>query len=503
MTSRRAVLRLLACSLPGLTATVSAHGRATAPLQPTAARKRVLVLGAGLAGLAAAYELHRAGHDVTVLEAQGVPGGRVRTLRERFAEGMYAEAGGQAFYPVPDNHAARYVDEFGLKRLTTSQENLSAVWHVAGTTAQTLDLNLWRGLTTAERRLGLDGLRRTFLTPAVERLASLVDPNQQTWPSQALAEFDEQSFARTLRAAGASDAAIELLRIAERDYVGERAEDYSSVDMLGHLYNVRAAARFLQGTFFSIAGGNDLLPRAFASRLGDRMRYRAVVVGLSQRGTAIVAQVEERGRRVTFTGDYAVCAIPFSVLRTIAIDPPFSREKMRAIRDLPYASVARTYIQCKERFWVGAGLSGAATTDLATTYFWESTAGQPGARGILHGYVLGPHARRFAKLAPKEREAFALDQAARVFPTSARYGELCATVSWDDEPFSRGAYAYLRPGHGRASFAHLATPEGRVHFAGEHASTWLLHGSMQGALQSGLRAAQAINELSHARAGAL
>jgi monoamine oxidase len=81
-----------------------------------------------------------------------------------------------------------------------------------------------------------------------------------------------------------------------------------------------------------------------------------------------------------------------------------------------------------------------------------------------------------------------------VFPDVGRHAETVASISWDEEPYSRGAYAFFRPGDGRRLFPHLASPEGRVHFAGEHTSTWFLHGSLQGALESGIRAARAINE---------
>jgi monoamine oxidase len=179
----------------------------------------------------------------------------------------------------------------------------------------------------------------------------------------------------------------------------------------------------------------------------------------------------------------------------MAIDPPFSAAKATAIRELRYASVARTYVQYGTRFWAEQGLSGFASTDLATTYFWDSTAGQPGARGVLQGYVMGPHARAFTRMAAGERRAFALAEARTVFRDPRAEAETVTSVSWDEERWSRGAYAFLRPGDGRRLFPHLATPEGRVHFAGEHTSTWFLHGTMQGALESGRRAARAIADL--------
>ena len=151
-------------------------------------------------------------------------------------------------------------------------------------------------------------------------------------------------------------------------------------------------------------------------------------------------------------------------------------------------------MQCSQRFWHTEGFSGRARTDLDTKHYWESTAGQPGPRGILQGYITGPGARRLGSFDTSARIRFAMEQAKQVFPEAERYAETAAFFDWDSELWNRGANAWLRPGDGRAIWPHLATPEGRVHFAGEHTSTSLLHGSLQGALQSGIRAAKAIND---------
>src|SRR4051812_45586441 len=108
--------------------------------------------------------------------------------------------------------------------------------------------------------------------------------------------------------------------------------------------------------------------------------------------------------------------------------PAFSAPKTAAIRDLSHTSLARTYIQCKRRFWIDKGLSGSVTTDLPTTYFWESTDGQPGTRGILQGYVMGPHARAFARLGAAERQTFAMAQAAAVFPETTTEAEAVQSI---------------------------------------------------------------------------
>lgn len=498
-TSRRDFLRTAASGV-GVLATTGVTGplSALAPLRRTTAPKRVVVIGAGLGGLAAAYELQRAGHDVTVLEARSFPGGRVRTLRDGFADGLYAEAGGQAYYPVPDNYAAKYIAEFGLSPLPGGRGGLTTLWHLRGRNIrpQADSSTVWPiDLTPEEQQLGLAGIRQKYLAPALEELATLLDPAKGDWSREAVNRFDKMSFAELLRSRGASPAAVDLLRIADSDYVGEGADVYSALDMLGQVYNVRAAGRFLRGAFIQIAGGNDLLPRAFADRIGNRLKYSAEVTRIQRTETSVTVHFQQAGREDSVTGDFAVCAIPFSVLRSLTVTPSFSSTKTMAIRELSHTSLARTYIQCKQRFWVDQGLSGSASTDLQTTYFWESTVGQPGTRGILQGYVMGPHARAFARLGAAERRTFAMDQARAVFPDVTAQAETVVSVSWDEEPYSRGDYAFLRPGDGKRLFPHLATPEGRVHFAGEHTSTWFLHGSMQGALESGIRVARVINEL--------
>ena len=335
-------------------------------------------------------------------------------------------------------------------------------------------------------------MRAKYIAPAIAELRTL--STDTGWTSEAVERFDGVSFGDLLRTRGASPAAIELLRLADLDYVGEGAQHYSALDMFGQVYNVRAQVLTLRGDFFAVAGGNDLLPGAFARRLGDRLHYGAALGRVEWSNSRVTVRYDTLAGPQSTSADYLVLAIPFSVLRTVAVTPAFSPGKVRAIKTLAHTSLARTSIQCSRRFWHDQGLSGSATTDLDTTYFWESTDGQAGPRGVLQGYVMGPAARRFGGLDEGARVRFAMEQATRVFPDTTRHAEGVATIAWDAEPWSRGDFAWLRPGDGRAIWPHLATPEGRVHFAGDHTSTWLLHGSMQGALESGLRAARSIND---------
>jgi monoamine oxidase len=136
-------------------------------LPHAASSKKVLVVGAGLAGLVAGYELTQAGHDVTILEAQLRPGGRVQTVREPFSDGLYAEAGAAR---IPDNHdlTLHYVKHFGLTLVPFFPNKLSMVYLLGGQRIKCrswADLNLAQvplKLTSEERRLGMSGLLQKY-----------------------------------------------------------------------------------------------------------------------------------------------------------------------------------------------------------------------------------------------------------------------------------------------------------------------------------------------------
>ena len=484
---RRGFLGLAAFAAASLPACSRLNaGAGNGPLtERSGARGKVIVLGAGLAGLAAGEALAQAGHEVTILEASARAGGRVRTLREPFADGQHAEAG--ALF-VPSNHdlTLSTLKRFGLSLEPATPWFEARLTYVRGRRVVTnWDANVqWPfELTPEERALGRLGMWHKYLIEAVAALGDVTAPG---WaPDPKLEALDRMSAAEFLRSRGASAEAVALLRVGYLDMSGDGIDSYSALQMLQQLALTQTARQR-----YTVSGGTDLLPQAFAARLAARIRYASPVVRIEPGETSASVVIGQEGRHQRLTADHVVCTLPFPVLRRIEISRPFSPQKTRAIEQLPYKSIARVFLQFGRKAWTAENLYVLTTTDLPVKWVFEHTVNQPGRRGILEAQAYGAEARRLCGMPEGERIAFALQQLEQIFPGVRADYERGTSICWDDEPRARGAYAYFRPGQMLSFLPHLARPEGRVHFAGEHTSAW--PGWMQGALESGLRAAREI-----------
>jgi monoamine oxidase len=453
--------------------------------------KKVLVLGAGLAGLAAAFELDHAGHDVTVLEARARPGGRIETIRDAFADTLYTESGAAGVIPVEPDYALRYIKLLNLPLERPEPRTLPILHFFRGTRLTDFgdgkcDWPL--DLTTDEQQLGLLGMRNRYIKPAVDEIAQAAARRET---EAVIAKYDRMSFGEFLRQAGASAAAAELLAIADWDLIGEGIDSQSALDVLCQTtsYSIFTSNRY------AVEGGNDLLPKAMALRLGERVHYGAEVARIEHDEAGARAVFRRGGLQHSASAEYMVCTIPFSVLRHIEVFPPFSEQKRHAIDHLSYASVSRVFLQCRRRFWIDQGLSGYAFTDLPTSFLWNGAPRRRSIRGILQAFTNGPHARRIAAMGESERLAFALECAEKVYPQVRQHCEGGVSRSWDLERWSLGAFAWFRPGEMSTLLPHVVRPEGRVYFAGEHTASLLLRNSVQGALESGIRVAEEISHL--------
>ncbi|MEX0783425.1 MAG: flavin monoamine oxidase family protein [Dehalococcoidia bacterium] len=457
-----------------------------AGLPSTGARKRVIVVGAGMAGLVAATELLRAGHDVTVLEGRERVGGRVHTLREPFTHGLFAEAGAMRIPRCHDLTMA-YVEKFGLATVPFTVSNPEAYFHVHGRRFRMRDADANPGdldfdMAEAERATPIGALWMNALAPFAGRIE---EDGPAAWDAIAQTH-DQYSTREFLDLCGWSEAAIELFGLM----LGQEALMNSSFMEL-----LREEVGNYYTDMVTIAGGMDLLPRAFLPQVAPHIRFGAKLVALDQSPDGVTVHYATGAGRQSVSGDYAVVTVPFPVLRHVEMLKPLSKGKQRAIRQLHYDASAKILLQFRRRFWEeDEGIFGGGTfTDLPIRVVYYPEQGRETGRGVvLASYTWAEDAQRWGSLPPHERLTQALENLACIHPQASAEFEVGASKMWHDDEFAGGAFALFDPGQQTQLHRHIIEPEGRIHFAGEHAS--LAHAWIQGAIESGLRAAIEVHQ---------
>jgi monoamine oxidase len=495
--NRRELLRLAALAAPALAVPAIARPLLAAPPEPplTGAGgsrrppQKVVVAGAGLAGLAAAWELQKSGADVTVLEAAARPGGRVLTLREPFADGLYAEAGGMDFSDGY-RHYTRYVKVFNLAAAAVPPPGRATVYHLRGrrfavAAAPGGPPAPWPyKLSDEEAKLGVPGLFGKYFAP----LDEIGDPTDPAWKIDPFKKYDAVTLAGFLTAQGASSEVVEML--SRTLWFGYGAGEVSALHRL-----LSDGALFCMGqTTRALAGGSDMLPQAFARALGDRIRYGAPFTKAVREPGGIRVFHGQPGAEQSILAERLICTLPLPALRQVVFVPDLSAAKRQILEKLAYNPVTRIYLQTRSRPWAAAGLAGNAFTDLPIQMVDEQPLLRGAAatgRGILECHIKGPQALEAAALAPRAQIAFAASEMEKVYPGLQKEVETGAAVAWSADPWAGGGYAWWKPGEMTEMVPELMRHEERIHFAGEHTS-WLGR-TMEGALESGNRAAREVS----------
>ncbi|MEO5952602.1 MAG: flavin monoamine oxidase family protein, partial [Chloroflexia bacterium] len=449
--------------------------------------RRVIVVGAGMAGLSAAYELRKAGHEPFVLEAQGRVGGRVYTMREPFTNGLFAEAGAMR---IPQAHTLThaYIDKFELKTAPFTMGNPNGYYYVNGRLHRIKDVERdfsMLGFGVAESEIGRTAL--AMWADAVKPFATRIEcEGEECWDS-IVAEYDKYSTREFLEIQGWSEGLIEAFGL-----LGDQEALMNSA----FLEILREEVGGFYTNMVRLEGGMDNLPRAFLPALKDHIRFGAKMVAIDQTPDEVTVYYQTATGRYSMTGDYAIITVPFPVLRHVEVMKPFSSAKRKAIRQLHYDASAKILLQFRRRFWEEDDgiFGGGSVTDLPIRVIYYPEHGRESGRGVvLASYTWSEDAQRWGSLDPRDRISQALENLSCIHPQVRDEFEVGASKMWHDDEFQGGAFALFDPGQQTLLYKSIVEPEGRIYFAGEHTS--LCHAWIQGAIESGLRAAKTIHEL--------
>ena len=443
--------------------------------------RSVIIIGAGMAGLAAAHELNKAGWAVTVLEARSRVGGRVHTVRD-FSHGLVAE-GGAEYINESQHRMIALAKEFDLHLgAVGTWQNQSGDWAaLQGKAGRLQDSTLWG--------VNLDEENKQVWMALAELGKQVSDPSNPPTAKNAK-ELDKQNAESWLQSLRVHPLAKVLFANHIRSEFTCEPKDFSLLDLARNasLYYSDPDA---SDPAYRIIGGNDQLPQAIAKRLPD-MRLNAVVTSIKLLDEDVVVTYKQVDSFHTVRASHAILATPLITVRLIDFEGPLPPTHHAMIHGLSYGSVTKVMIEYRKRFWHDHGWNGRLNTDLPIVFTWDATSHLEGEHGILTAYTGGGPSAELSHLSDADRIKTAVATIESIFPGSSNLIENTQTIAWRNEAFTLGSYMAYAPNEITSHWQTLFSPAGRLYFAGEHATIY--QGFMEGAVESGQRAAKSILE---------
>ncbi|MFI1971210.1 amine oxidase [Streptomyces cinnamoneus] len=472
--------------------------------------RRVLVIGAGVSGLVAAYELERRGFDVEVLEGNTRIGGRIHTHRFGQRPGGPTVELGAMRIPSHHAHTLEYIRRMGLdgklRAFSTLLSEENAFLHT--------DRGFVR-IRDAARTLGRD------FRHELERHRPGHHHDDAT-----------VAFGAWLTAIVDAIAPPDLREALRGDLSGRLLDMVARVDLTGHLRGpardrvdlhslfaahpeLRAGCSARLNSFLDdiltetspdllrLHGGMDQLTDRLAGRIRGPVTCGRRVTGLDVQGDHVVAHVRAGSRTTVRRADFVVCTVPFPAMRRMRLNG-FDRDKRAVLRDVVYCPATKVAVLCRTPFWRESGIQGGASFTggrIRQTYY-PAPDGEPGrGAALLASYTIGDEAARLGRMSARRRHRLVLDELSVVHPELLSPGMVLDVVSmaWGHHPWTGGCTTRWGKNAAECEEERLraARPVGRLFFAGEHCSkapAWI-----EGAIESALEAVQAIERFEPGR----
>lgn len=469
---------------------------------------RVIILGAGLAGLAAAYELGKLGYICTVLEARERSGGRIWTVRKgtaetevggerqvaNFDDGMYLNAGATR---IPHHHLSviKYCQELGVPLETFNNINEAAFLYSESQGNSKL----------ANKRIRLRELHNDMRGYTSELLAKAIDQKALDLP---MTKEDQEKVIEFLKAEGGLTTDRIYKGNAQRGYLthpgagttaGTMAPPYELTELIkaGYLdpyfHNTPDYTFEQQMTMLTPVGGMDQIVKAFDKKVGNLIIHQAKVQEIRKQENGVrVVYADKTGANKELKGDFCICTIPLPVLRDIPND--FSSNVQRAVDFIEYNKSGKIGLQFKRRFWEEDDqiYGGISRTNMDITQIVYPSTGFLSKKGVLVGYYnFGGRAEKIGNMSVKEREQTAVAQGSKIHPQYLTEFESSFSLAWQKIPYSLGGWASYTNESRAKYYPALLEPDGNIYFAGEHTS--YLTAWMAGSFESAHRTVKAIH----------
>lgn len=414
------------------------------------------VVGLGMSGLRTAMLLERRGFDVKLFEARGRPGGRVHTIDE--GNGVLYEAGGE-WIDADHDRLISLLLEFGM------DPESRPTW---------TGCVRFRGRMTSEADIWNDALEDDLRVESAARelCRNLKSP---PWLNRSSEELDQRNLGDFLREHTQSD---EGLWWVTAKYRSDEGDDPDRIGLLGWLAGYM---HYLQRdgdamSAFRAPGGFRRLCEKMVNSLRAEPVYSAVLQKVSQDDSGVWLHFERSKERV----DRVVLTLPPPALERIVFEPALTVQKRCAVEACGMSRAVKICWVFNRRWWQDGDWGGSMLSDGPLQQTWDGSLGEA---PILTAYICGEQAAEWSRLGdPVKAGLYELSQ---IFPEALDHFEQGWWHDWVLDRYALGAFSHLSPGYVLEHMEHIAPPEQRIHFAGEHTATWI--GFIEGALESAER----------------
>jgi monoamine oxidase len=449
----------------------------------------VVVVGAGLSGLAAARELAKAGKSVVVVEARDRVGGRV--LNHSIGGGDVAELGAMFAGPTQD-HILGLAGELEVDTFPTYNTG-NNVFYAPGPPER-------RSEYPADGPSGNAPPDPVILPDTAQVVTRLNEmskevPVDKPWTADDAEDWDSTSFYSWVKSNSVSPEFMALASAATEAIFGAEPGDFSLLYTLFYIaasgnednpgtfernFNTKDGAQ--QDRF--VGGAHTIALRA-AGDLGGRIELSAPVRRIEQNGSGVTVVCD----RLTLNAKRAIVAIPPTLAGRIQYAPALPPLRDQLTQRIPQGSLMKFEAIYKTPWWRDKGLTGQAVSEKGPVKVTFDTSPQDGKPGILMGFIGGHEARVWQRKPASERRQAALDNLAKYFGNEAHSPDEVLEFNWSEEVWSRGCPVAVLPTGALLDFGEaLREPIGRIHWAGTETSTYW-NGYMDGAVRAGRRAA--------------
>jgi monoamine oxidase len=441
------------------------------------------VVGAGLAGIAAARAVERGGASAVLVEARDRVGGRLESVA--IDEGKWVDVGGQWIGPT----------QHRVEALARSLGHQTFPTYASGENLVEFGGKLIRYTGTIPR-LGphvLADIGQAMLR--LNRMASKV-PRDSPWTAPRAKQWDSQTTWSWMRHNMATSSGRTMLELAVKAVWAAMPADVSLLHLLFYISSAGTLELLLdteggaqQDRF---VGGSQLVPIRMAEELGEeRLVLGAPVRRIEHSGDGVTVHADGnvlRGRR-------AILALAPTLAARIAYEPALPGFRDQLTQRMPLGTVAKCMAIYDEPFWRAEGLSGQGTSERGPVRLTFDNSPPDGSPGVLLGFLEGRRARELGRLPEEERRSAVIDCFTRMFGPRARAPDAYVERLWAEEEWTRGCYGCHMPTGAWTNYGPaLHPPIGALHWAGaEYAHVW--NGYMDGAVRSGEAAAAEVVEV--------